>query len=320
MSNSLITPVIYLGAPRNGTTWLGNILIKSFKVSSAYHPLHYGIHESNIYRNYKFWGNLESLNNYISFLELYSSSDYFKLVDGNKDSFYEKKHSNFYSFFFELMDQYALSNNSNHWCTKLDPDIFLEVGAIDKLMSQINLRYDNVKYISIKREYPEYLRSYINMGGHSYKKRLKNKFVANILAAARYKLNYRKIQKIINNNSALHIDFQELKDNYEKQINRIEEYLGLSYFPSTLDIPRNSSFDKPKTAESFSITSKLIFNIINVIPSIDWLILKLNNKITPKRNPFSHRLLKSKFFKEELHNEFRITNNSRLLKEITPNT
>ena len=104
LTKSSITPVFYLGGPRNGTTWLGNILNTGFDIITPSHQLHYGFVESAMCKNKIYWKGFNTVNNYIRFLELYSSSDYFLLVNGDKEYFYKNRSNDFYDFFFEMME------------------------------------------------------------------------------------------------------------------------------------------------------------------------------------------------------------------------
>ena len=51
-----IIPIFILGSARNGTTWLCNILCNHPEIVGAQHKVHWGIYESNIYKNMHYWG------------------------------------------------------------------------------------------------------------------------------------------------------------------------------------------------------------------------------------------------------------------------
>src|SRR5210317_987322 len=98
-----IIPIFSLGVARSGTTWLGNILCEHPEIIGAQHELHWGIHESHIYSNKMYWRDFSDKNNYIKFLEHYSSADYFNIIKGDKEYFYSNPQESFYHFYLELM-------------------------------------------------------------------------------------------------------------------------------------------------------------------------------------------------------------------------
>ena len=99
-SSRPIMPVFIVGFTRNGTTWLGNILSQCFEITTARHELHYGFCETDIYENATYWGDFNTLNNYIFFLESYTNADLFKILEGDKNYFINNRANNFYDFFF----------------------------------------------------------------------------------------------------------------------------------------------------------------------------------------------------------------------------
>ncbi|MFW5953609.1 MAG: sulfotransferase, partial [Candidatus Natronoplasma sp.] len=131
----MVTPIFVLGLERNGTTWLQNILCNHPKIVGAQHQAHWGIKESYICGNILYWGNFEDNDEFIEFLELYSSGDYFKLVEGNKEYFYQNRPEDFADFFFELMDNYAEKKNATYWITKLDSLFYRHEELLDKFLT-----------------------------------------------------------------------------------------------------------------------------------------------------------------------------------------
>src|SRR5690606_4469547 len=80
-----ITPIFIIGASRNGTTSLVNLVNTLPDVAKIEHELHHGSHEAKLYGFYKYYKDLNSIDKYIDFLYHYSSEDYFQLAKGSID-------------------------------------------------------------------------------------------------------------------------------------------------------------------------------------------------------------------------------------------
>lgn len=183
----MVKPLLVLGLNRNGTTWIQNILCNHPEIVGAQHKAHWGAHESGICRNILYWGDLSNNDQFIRFLELYSSADNFKLVKGDKDYFYENRPKNFTEFYLELMDNYARKENVKYWVTKLDPLFYKFPEMLEDFLERAKDRYDEIKFISIKREYKKVLESSMNMQGVS--KNLKS-FVTRKSFISKNAINY----------------------------------------------------------------------------------------------------------------------------------
>lgn len=85
----MVNPVFVLGLNRNGTTWLPNILCNHPEICGAQHKVHWGIKETNICRHILYWNDFVKNDEFIKFLELYSSGDHFTLSEGDKRYFYQ---------------------------------------------------------------------------------------------------------------------------------------------------------------------------------------------------------------------------------------
>ena len=125
-----ITPVLIIGASRNGTTSLENTLSSFEKVAEIEHELHYGSHEAKLYGFYKYYGKMDSADKYIDFLYNYSAEDYFILAGGDIDFHLKNPHDNFFEFFFDLIDNYCHKNKKQFWTAKLDP-AFLTLQTVE---------------------------------------------------------------------------------------------------------------------------------------------------------------------------------------------
>ena len=316
MAKSSITPIFYLGAPRNGTTWMGNILNQVFGIPSASHPLHYGVKESAICQNNLYWGDISNVDNYIRFLSIYSEGDFFKLVGGDKEFFYARSYNNFYSFFFQLMDSLAEREGKPYWCTKFDPLLFIKSDQKKIFEKELLSRYANVRFIAINRDFYEYLRSYINMPGKSFNRRNNLKVIALLLGTARYTVYYREISNIINKYKGLSVKYEKLIEKYEEQLVTIESYLNLSSKRTEVLTKRNRSF-RPKSEDDGIL--KYLYPFLRLLKSIYWIcrvILKIYD-FKKIENPIYYRLLKEKYFQKDLMNNLESTNNLILLDDLS---
>jgi len=164
----MVQPIFVLGLNRNGTTWLQNILCNHPEIIGAQHKAHWGIKESNICQHIRYWGDFENDDQFIRFLELYSSGDHFKLAEGEKEYFYQNRPKDFIEFFFEMMDNYANKKDVKYWTTKPEPLFFRHPRILKNFLKRATNRYEEIKFIGIKRNYIKALYSSLNMQNEFY--------------------------------------------------------------------------------------------------------------------------------------------------------
>lgn len=320
-----IKPIFVLGSARNGTTWLCNMLCRHPQVSGAQHKAHWGIHESFIYENIKYWGDISNDEKFIKFIETYSSADYFNLVNGKKDYFYNNRPDNFLEFFFELMDQYSKENNSLYWVTKLDNLYYYRPKDLKKFFEEVNKRYSSYKIIGIKRNFQPVLKSYINMEGKDYQKRgsLFIREMAIILEAARWATHYNNIEKITKKNNGLMISFSDFKNNHKKSIRQIINFLELEFDNNLLKTKYkpNSSFQNktqieiPKSELIFA--DKILIKLFTKVPSLGKLIVKFRDLVRGNKCPVYWKLLKLKYMKNSFLDELKKSGDIGLYKLLS---
>jgi len=320
-----ITPIFILGSARNGTTWLCNILCNHPQIVGAQHKVHWGIHESNIYKNMHYWGDLSKDKNFIRFVELYSSADYFQLVEGDKNYFYRDHPADFLEFFLTLMDQYAMKKDASYWVTKLDPNFYIHPKSLNEFFCRIEKRYKYYRLIGIKRKFESVFNSYLNMEGRASQHRT-TLFVRELLVlleSARYIAHYNTIENVIRLKKGILLDFNKLRYNREKEIYNICKYFNLDFSSKMLidDFKPNSSL-KYKGKNNQKIIPNLELKIANIlvnyifsrIPSLAISLLKIRDKIRKKKCPLFWRLLRMKYMKENFSKELEKTGDIGLYK------
>ncbi|MGM0405043.1 MAG: sulfotransferase [Thermoplasmatota archaeon] len=266
----MATPIFGLGLARNGTTWLENILCNHEDIVGAQHKAHWGIKESYICENIQHWGDFQDDDQFIRFLELYSSGDYFKLVEGEKDYFYKNRPEDFTEFFLELMDNYAKKKGAAYWTTKLDPAFYRNPELMEMFMNRIKNRYNEIKFIAIQRDFRDVLNSAINMPGAGWRRKLLSRQVFAIFNTVQNAHGYNKINQIIDEHDGLKLQFEDLKGNRSITVEKIVNYLDLDHSEGMLEdhyLPNSSYIGKTEKVTLSSWEEKLItkhlFSILN---------------------------------------------------------
>lgn len=308
-----IIPIFTLGAARNGTTWLGNKLALHEAIACAEHPLHHGIHESNILQHKLYWGDISRADRYIDFLQLYATEDYFLLAQGDVEYFAEHPQPSFYTFFFELMDRFARKTGCTHWTTKLDPLLFLYPDEHEQFMSELKQRYATVKWIAIKRNIDDCMRSYVYMEGRNNKTRQKPwvQPASVVLGVARYLQQYRHIEALVVQEQGLMLDFKTAISDTTAVEQRIDKYLGLEQSLGGGRPVRhkvNTSFKDGSKRKELTGPSKIALkasrSLLAKLPGVSRRLLYLFEKYKPAVSPVYRKIYKSRYFPEQLNEEF----------------
>lgn len=242
----MVTPIFVLGLERNGTTWIQNILCNHPEIAGAQHYAHWGIKESYICSNILYWGDFKDNDDLIEFLELYSTGDYFKLVEGDKEYFYQNRPEDFTDFFLELMDDHADKNDATYWITKLDSLFYRHEGLLDRFLSEVDERYEEIKFIGIRRRYEEVLTSYLNWQGRENRSRRRpglREFFA-LYNTMNYAHGYDSIEQLLSRYDGLMVRFDLLKENRAKMVDEVVRYLDIEHSEEMFEdrYPPNSSY------------------------------------------------------------------------------
>ncbi|MDZ7775696.1 MAG: sulfotransferase [Bacteroidales bacterium] len=182
-----ITPIFVIGKNRSGTKWLSNILSRSNEIVSLQREEDYGINETNIFYQFpKIFGNLNSYNNYIPFIECFAQTNIFKLTGLDKQFLYRLEDRNYNEIFKSVMNQYAFNKGKKIWLQKSNTYILKDAISY----------FPNAIIILIERKLEDNIRSTIGLqfkNGSKRKNILKNVFIY-LLEQKRIKKFRRKIE------------------------------------------------------------------------------------------------------------------------------
>jgi len=294
-------------------------------MTTAHHELHYGFCETNLYENVKYWGDFDALNEYIFFLENYTNADLFKILEGDKNYFLNHRPANFYDFFFELIDQLSEKQGKSYWTIKLDAGFFHDKKELKTLQSALNERYDEVKYIVIRREFKNYIRSYMNMiGGANVKRKTKfKKQLSGVTGAMFYHYFYPRMEHFLKNEQTFHLNYESLKNNYKNTIDQIAEFVEYPEKPiyerDSKNV-RNTSFTtkKDEVVGPLIRFSNILFKYIRPLTN---LAVRMRYALQKKTSspPLWWRLTKAEHFKKDLKNELQQTGQLLLMEQLEKN-
>ncbi len=330
-----IIPIFVLGSARNGTTWLCNILSGHNDVVAAQHPAHWGFHESNLLKHYRYWGDLSPLDRRIRFLELYTAGDLFRLVRGDRieldreiarlaDLSGHPGHVDFYNAFFHIMDRFARQEGTSHWLTKLDPLFYLYPHELETFLSRLESRYRKVHFIAVQRDVSEVVRSYLNMEGRAEQKRTSRLrtpgFV--LFETARNVVHYRQIRRLAARFGFPIVSYNTLKSETSPTIEKVCRALSLPP-QSGLEELRyrpNSSVSYRKTLRDLGPgTLWSIRYILKPFIKIMWpaalLLLRSREGVRPSVPPVYYKLQKLERYPRQFHREL-LANDEAALAEL----
>jgi len=116
-----IAPIFVLGKHRSGTTGLSNHLCEHPAIAGVQYKQHFdwGYHESG-YFTYVVgrYGPLSYWPNYREFVEVMCASDYFRLMEIEKEYMLSLWPTTYAGFFESIMEEYAYRQNSGYWLEK----------------------------------------------------------------------------------------------------------------------------------------------------------------------------------------------------------
>lgn len=213
-----------------------------------------------------------------------------------------------------MMDDYSEKKDTKYWTTKLSPLFYRRPKMLKKFFQKANERYGNVKFIGIKRKYENVLESALNMQGANKKWRRKafKKEIFAINNMINYAYGYNSIKNIISERNGLMLQFNLLRNNREKAIEKIVNYLNINYSKKMHrdNYPANSSYKGRKKITTLpnwekKIITKYLLPLFESNESLPRMLQHLKNSLIgfPDSCPLYFRLLKMNNMKEEFKKE-----------------
>jgi len=311
-----LTPIFIMGSPRNGTTWLSNMIGDYQCVTSTRHFLHWGNHESNIYRKKKFYGDLNNLEQYILFVEQFAVSDLFILANGSKEKLVKKRYRDFYEVYFDLMDDKTIKEGNLFWVTKLDPHFSRDKIEFNRFMKCLQERYDNPKFIFIERDIEHVIKSYVNFIPNKRSKgRVKIWGQSLVMMIKKVAYDY-FFKSIVREHEGISFRYEELLKDELHIKERIESYIGIAdRSVREQDYLKNSSFFKKDTFEFNPVEVFVLVNIIHPVLKAFKPLTVLLARLSRYKNakPAYYRMMQYQYYKEDWMDEEKKRNLDRVV-------
>ena len=320
------TPIFVLGSARNGTTWLSNTIARHSGVAAVQHQAHWGFHESNLYKNQRYFGSFETTDDLIRCVELYGSGDHFRLAGGETSRVYAERPGDFYDLFFNLMDRFAETEEKPFWLTKLDPLFYQHPRELRRFLSRLTERYGEATFVAIKRRLPEVIRSYLNMEGRAHQRRTAPGIAQLLMVfeTARYLVHYRRIRGILRAHGGRTIRYEELAGDPRPALKRVLEPTGLEFEEGMLEArytPNSSVAFRGAAVRNLSrpegwILQSIVRPLLVALWPVTLLLLRLRERSKPKVPPVYFKLLKLESMPERYREELAAADERGLLSVL----
>jgi hypothetical protein len=291
-------PIFIIGVHRSGTTWLANVLCRHSNIAGIQNEKHFGIYESVFFNcvmaNFR---DLRNNNDFIQFVESFTVSDYFILSGLNKNIFYEERPNDYYKFFRLMMDRFAEKEKVEFWLEKTP--------AHTLYLEKIYEHYPDAKFISIKRNIIDTIKSTIKMQFDEPKERALRRTIIILLLVYRYQKYYKYVEHFSKNSQAIMcINYEELKESKNQVITEICKFLHIEFEPHLLedDYKPNTSF-RNYDERSDVLTSKerqlikYFSAVFNLVPYPVFLLLNHIEKRVRKNElpPWFYSITREKY-------------------------
>lgn len=296
-------PIFVIGKNRSGTKWLSNTIANHKDIACVQRPGAGGILETNlIYRMSKIFGTLENDDNFLAFVECFSQTNFFRLLDIDKKDLYFGPRN--YIEFLEYIMNLNVEKNKQYWLQK----------ANTLKLKKLYEKFPDAKFLIIERNPRDNIRSTI---GLKMKKILRKKgtyknFNKNIIKELfLYLIEKKRAYPYKKRKNVKFIKFENFKNNKEATLKDICKFLNIDFNKKLLKdkYEKNTSFNGNISKEKIlSQFDKLIIKFL--YPIMDILPLYIFEKIFKIKNKFSNDYNKDKFIaktfelrKKELKNE-----------------
>jgi hypothetical protein len=225
------TPILVVGMNRSGTKWLSNILCNHPDVFGVLSERHGGILETNLFGKMQaLIGDLERVEHFVAFVELWSQTDFFGTTGVEKELLYTRKERprEVLDAFRLVMDEAARRCGSRFWLQKTSPSEGWGVLP----------RFPDARIVTIRRGLVPTLESAAKL------RRDRGEADSLAKAAAVYAYEAKVLRRIQRDRDAVHVEYESLGRSTEHEVRRICEAIGLGYRPEMLEtrFAANTSF------------------------------------------------------------------------------
>ncbi len=230
---------------------MANILISHPAIAGVAAAEHQGIHESHLFSHTRYV--LDGMRPVAEFLEKYSREDYFKLLGIEAGLLRCKEEKvDVFRFFRLLMEEYSRRRSAQYWLEKTPKHAIY--------YREIVKEFPDAFFVIIRRRFDETLLSNLN----KYARPGSTKWRQIIEKLFRYVSDMRSILKLENcaPEKTVTVSYEALLLNYDREISRILDFLGLEKMHLESAYAADSSF-KGGNRYNFAITRT------------DWLLIRL---------------------------------------------
>lgn len=263
--------VFVVGRNRSGTTWLANQLCEHPKVVGVQHEQHHGITES-FYFGYVDvrYGDLSERVNYVEFIEVMASSDFFRLAGASKGFLYSLWPTTYGKVFQKVMDRFAEKNNAVAWVAKSD----VQANTLEKIGA-----FSNSKLIAITRRVIPNVASNLAMLSIGRRSRLRTWAIIRIVMAWAYTEKQLRVFAARSNRMFI-IRYEDLLTDTQGTLREVIKFIGVPWDPHTLNqtYKSNTSFKSKRDREkALSSSEKLLILILaassRLFPRLLWSLI-----------------------------------------------
>ncbi len=249
--------IIVVGMNRSGTKWLSNILLNHPNIFGIQTELDDGIVETNLFGIMQKKFDLTRPDDYVGFVELWSSTNFFKQTKLSKEFLYNLKPrpTNFLEIFKIVMNTCAEREGKSFWLQKTSPSLAFNVLSY----------FDKSNVILIKRDPIQTIKSTLKI--ILERRNNKKSFYLFLRQIYVYILDEKRLTKLYKEKKAIFISYEALKNNTENEIKKICNRIGLTYIPEMLNVKfkKNTSFKTGKDRiEIFSKTDEKTIKYLTV--------------------------------------------------------
>ena len=181
---------------------------------------HQGIHESAFFSHVEgFFGDLNDANNFIQFVEVFGSSDYFRLTGLCKSLLYEHQPRTYEAAFRVVMDQYAKTQGKRFWVEKTP--------SHTRHAERIASYYDDAKFIIVERDVRSVVNSFIKHNDVQGGLRKRIFILRNVFHYVKYEKYAASF--IAHNHRCYRVRYEDLVNNPASSMEDICHFLGIHY-------------------------------------------------------------------------------------------